>query len=59
MHDVHDICGALIWMEPGGPIMLKAIDGNDPIELNADEAREIARLLLSLADLEDQSSNSD
>jgi hypothetical protein len=41
-------------MEPGGPIMLKAVDGADPIELNADEAREIARVLLEFADLEQQ-----
>jgi RHS repeat-associated protein len=34
--------------------MLKAVDGADPIELNADEAREIARVLLEFADLEQQ-----
>lgn len=53
MPHVRDVCGAKIWMEPGGPIMLKAIDGNDPIELNAHEAREIAKVLLELADVEE------
>ena len=53
MPDVRDVCGAKVWMEPGGPIMLKAADENDPLELNADEAREIARVLLEMADLEE------
>jgi hypothetical protein len=54
MYSAREVCGARVWMEPGGPIMLKAVDGADPIELNADEAREIARVLLEFADLEQQ-----
>ena len=38
-----------LWAEPGGPIMLKALDGADPVELNEDQAVELARLLLNLA----------
>jgi hypothetical protein len=47
------VCGAEMWAEPGGPIMLRAADGKDPIELNAHEAREIAKALLELADVEE------
>jgi hypothetical protein len=54
MPDVIEICGAKIWMEPGGPIMLKAVDGDDPIELNSHEAREIAQALLAFAEREDE-----
>lgn len=33
--------------------MLKAVDGTDAIELNRHEAREIARVLLEVADRDD------
>lgn len=33
-----------------GVIMLKAVSGSDPVELNADEARSLAAELVKLAD---------
>jgi hypothetical protein len=47
------VCGAEIWSEPGGPIMLRAADGTDPIELSAHEARQVAGVLLEFAERED------
>jgi hypothetical protein len=38
----------VMWAEPGGPIMLKAIAGSDPVELNEDQAEAVAAALLSL-----------
>ena len=40
----------VVWAEPGGPVMLKAVSPfGDPVELNANEARQLAALLLELA----------
>ena len=40
----------MLWAEPGGPIMLKAVEASgDPVELNADQATDLAELLRSLA----------
>lgn len=40
------------WLEQESSIMLKAIDKKygDPVELEADEAREIAKIFLKLSD---------
>jgi hypothetical protein len=40
------------WVEPGGPIMLKAVAKpfGDPVELTSEEARKIALTLFALAD---------
>jgi hypothetical protein len=46
-------CGAEIWAKPGGAIMLRAADGEDPLELDTQEARKIARALLELAGSEE------
>lgn len=42
----------ICWIEPGSGIMLKAIayGGKDPVELTADEARNIAKKLIEMAD---------
>ena len=49
---LHEFAGGdvRLWAEAGEPIMLKAIDSEDPVELTADEARSLARALLALAD---------
>jgi hypothetical protein len=40
-----------VWVEPGGPIMLRAVEpSGDPVELNEDQAIELADLLRRLAD---------
>lgn len=40
-----------LWAEPGGPIMLKAVNAHgDPVELNGGQARRTAEILLRLAD---------
>ena len=44
---------AYAWLDEGtGVIMLKAVAGQhgDPLELNADQARELAEVLLELAE---------
>ena len=45
-----------LWAEAGEPIMLKSIDphGGIPVELTSDEARDLARALLRLAEWCDQ-----
>jgi hypothetical protein len=41
----------ICWLEHDRSIMLKAVTGfGDPVELTADEARDIAAALLALAD---------
>ncbi len=43
-----------LWVDPNGAIHLKACDTfGDPIELTADEARELAQALQELADQHD------
>ena len=55
--EVFEFCGGdvVLWAEPGEPIMLRSIDTSVagkpiPVELTADEARDLARRLLQLAD---------
>lgn len=44
-----------LWLESGGAIHLKAVSAyGDPVDLNADEAREIANALVKLADAYDK-----
>ena len=48
-----EFCGGeiLLWAEYGEPIMLKNCERHgDPVELSADEARQLASALLKLAD---------
>jgi hypothetical protein len=48
----HSLLGGSVrvWAEPDGPIMLKAVEqSGDPVELNENEAIELADLLSSLA----------
>lgn len=41
----------ILWAEPGGPIMLKVVEpSGDPVELNEDQASELAGLLRQLVD---------
>lgn len=43
-----------IWIEPeSGVIMVKVLCGTDPEEMNADQARDLAALLVRLADESD------
>ena len=43
-----------VWVEQGTSIHLRAISNDgDPVELSVEEARELARELLRLADLAD------
>jgi hypothetical protein len=39
-----------VYVEPGTAIMVKVAQGTDPVEMTADEARELAALLNELAD---------
>jgi len=39
-----------VWIEQGTSIHLRAIDRTDPVELSWSEARELARVLIELAD---------
>jgi hypothetical protein len=40
-----------LWIDSDGPMHMKVNSKfGDPVELNADEARELAQLLLKLAD---------
>ena len=50
--DVFDPTGdgtVVAWAESGGPIMLRALDGSDPVELTEDEADRVASVLQELA----------
>ena len=38
------------WIEQESSIMLKAVCGNDPVEMQAEEVRELAIALLEMAD---------
>jgi hypothetical protein len=38
-----------VWAEPGGPLVIKTTDAHgDPVELNADEAKDLIALLQML-----------
>ena len=45
--DVH------LWLENDEPIMLRAVDGRDPVELTSPQARDLGIALIELADLAD------
>lgn len=48
---VYTACDAYGWIDDGNSIQFKAIAfSGDPLDLNPDEAREIAKLLFFLAD---------
>jgi len=49
--DIHHVGEAYAWIEQDSSIHLKAAsqDG-DPVEMTAEEARELGRVLLGLAD---------
>lgn len=53
-HEVFRLSGdeVVLWIDDDdSAVMLKAVSfGVDPVELNPDEARELARLLIRLAD---------
>jgi hypothetical protein len=42
-----------LWLENDEPIMLLAVDGTDPVELTAEQARDLGNALIELADLAD------
>jgi transposase-like protein len=45
---------AKLWIEPGGGVTLKAVTAEgDPIELTANQARELAAALLETAAVDD------
>ena len=40
-----------LWAEPGGPIMIKAVEASgDPVEINEHEAQELMDCLRRLSD---------
>ncbi len=43
----------VVWCEQGGPIMIKAISGTDPVEINSDEARDLIKVLEAMIKLEE------
>ena len=55
MKDVLSVSEAYAWIEQESSIHVKAASVHgDPIELSADEARELARVLISLANALDE-----
>ena len=40
----------VLWVDHERTILLRNVSGSNPIELNAEEAREFAEVLLKLAD---------
>ena len=49
--EFYEIAGGevCVWVEKNGPVMLKAISGNDPVELTGKQALRLAEILLKLA----------
>jgi hypothetical protein len=42
-----------VWMDPGGGITIKAVAGQDPVELSSTQASRLASALIELADLDE------
>ena len=43
-----------LWCEYDGPIMIKAISGIDPVEINANEARSLIKALEIMIEFEEK-----
>ena len=51
---VHEIDDVRVWVDPGGGIAISAVTGSgDPVELSSIQARQLAALLVELADIDD------
>ena len=51
---IHHVDDVRVWVDPGGGIAISAITGSgDPVELSSVQARQLAKLLVELADLDD------
>ncbi len=50
-NQIYKLCGGevAVWIEQGSSIHLKAVAGTDPVELTEEEARELGKILHSLA----------